>query len=184
MQAKRDSLDDFVLFVSKICVLTAFLVLVVHPFVIHTKVSPICVQSFIKCRRKTMECVVKGFGSIWMWFSKEIKKLIDNISVYKKMIIFFKKFKILEYSQTYLIKSLFILEYVSLLTLYTFMYNWKQVRNVWKMVIESGICPSSEPVELVMLVIISLIMKRLLQKDVAFYLIFRLVNLKKYEIKI
>ena len=61
------------------------------------------------------------------------------------------------------------------------MYNWKQVRNVWKMVIESGICPSSEPIELVLLAIISLIMNRLLQKDAAFYLIFRLVYLKKFE---
>ena len=49
------------------------------------------------------------------------------------------------------------------------------------MVIESGICPSSEPIELVLLAIISLIMNRLLQKDAAFYLIFRLVYLKKFE---
>ena len=66
-----------------------------------------------------------------------------------------------QYSKNYLINSLLILSWASLVILYTFMYNWKQVKNVWKIVTESGNRPPSEPTGWLLLPMLLFIVEKL-----------------------
>ena len=86
--------------------------------------------------------------------------MIDKISKIPKLRIV-QAYIMFPCSKNYLLNSLLILSWASLVILYTFMYNWKQVKNVWKMVTESGNRPPSEPTGWVLLPMLLFIVEKL-----------------------